>query len=180
MKKIMSRLLAGVLILAAVFTTIPVSQVQASEKLYWMDAQEKAGYVGKVMNDGSIGSTFHEGIMQVEGETAYFIDINKDFISGYKTRSDASTRMSTDQIADVALSLEYVKQYAASHKDLNYKQVYLLEQCVVWQHLSVHLDWQCDNVRATYDEISKAVQNEAYAGAKAFIKENKGRYECGG
>ena len=39
--------------------------------------------------------------------------------------------LSTDQIADVALSLEYVKQYAASHSSLNYKQVYLLEQCVV-------------------------------------------------
>ncbi len=180
MKKIMNRLLAGVLSLAAVFTTLPASQVQAAEKQYWTDAQEKAGYVEKVMNDGSIGSKFHEGIMQVEGETAYCIDINTDFLSGYKIRSDASSRMSADQIADVALSLEYVKQYAASHKELNYKQVYLLEQCVVWQRLSVHLGWQCDNVRAAYDEISKAVQNEVYAGAKAFVKENKGRYDCGG
>ena len=32
MKKIMNRLLAGVLSLAAVFTTLPVSQVQATEK----------------------------------------------------------------------------------------------------------------------------------------------------
>ena len=169
MKKIMNRLLAGVLSLAAVFTTLPASQVQAAEKQYWTDAQEKAGYVEKLMNDGSIGSTFHEGIMQVEGETAYCIDINTAFESGYKTRSDASTRMSADQIADVALSLEYVKQYAASHKELNYKQVYLLEQCVVWQRLSVHLGWQCDNVRAAYDEISKAVQNEVYTGAKDFF-----------
>jgi LPXTG-motif cell wall-anchored protein len=180
MKKIMNRLLAGVLSLAAVFTTLPASQVQAAEKQYWTDAQEKAGYVEKVMNDGSIGSTFHEGIMQVEGETAYCIDINTDFQSGYKTRSDASSRMSADQIADVALSLEYVKQYAASHKELNYKQVYLLEQCVVWQRLSVHLGWSCDNVRAAYDEVSKAVQDEVYAGAKAFVKANKGRYDCGG
>ena len=88
--------------------------------------------------------------------------------------------MSADQIADVALSLEYVKLYADSHKELNYKQVYLLEQCVVWQRLSVHLGWSCDNVRASYDEISKAVQNEVYAGAKAFVKEKKGRYDCGG
>ena len=180
MKKIMKCLLTGVLSLATVFTALPASQVQAAEKQYWTDAQEKAGYVEKVMNDGSIGSTFHEGIMQVEGETAYCIDINTDFQSGYKTRSDASSRMSADQIADVALSLEYVKQYAASHKELNYKQVYLLEQCVVWQRLSVHLEWSCDNVRAAYDEVSKAVQDEVYAGAKAFVKANKGRYDCGG
>ena len=45
MKKIMNRLLAGVLSLAAVFTTLPASQVQAAEKQYWTDAQEKAGYV---------------------------------------------------------------------------------------------------------------------------------------
>ncbi|CVH79241.1 Cna protein B-type domain protein [Clostridiales bacterium CHKCI006] len=63
---------------------------------------------------------------------------------------------------------------------MNYKQVYLLEQCVVWQRLSVHLGWQCDNVRASYDEIPKAIQDEVYAGAKAFASENKGRYECGG
>ncbi len=42
MKKIMKRLLTGVLSLAAVFTTLPVSQVQAAEKQYWTDAQEKA------------------------------------------------------------------------------------------------------------------------------------------
>ncbi|MZK08766.1 hypothetical protein GT580_16300, partial [Dorea longicatena] len=35
-------------------------------------------------------------------------------------------------------------------------------------------------VRASYNEISQAVQNEVYAGAKAFVKANKGRYECGG
>ena len=180
MKKIINRLLAGVLSLAAVLTTLPASQVQAAEKQYWTDAQEKAGYVEKVMNDGSIGSTFHEGIMTVEGETAYCIDINTDFQSGYKSRSDASTRMSADQIADVALSLEYVKQYAASYRELNYKQVYLLEQCVVWQRLSVHLGWNCDHVRAAYDEVSKAVQDEVYAGARAFVKANKGRYDCGG
>ena len=67
----------------------------------------------------------------------------------YETRADASSRMSADQISDVALSLEYVKQYSEAHKELNYKQVYLLEQCVVWQRLSVHLGWQCDNVRAS-------------------------------
>lgn len=38
------------------------------------------------MNDGSIGSTFNEGNMKVEGETAYCVDINTDFKNGYKTR----------------------------------------------------------------------------------------------
>lgn len=58
--------------------------------------------------------------------------------------------------------------------------MYLLEQCVVWQRLSVHLGWQCDNVRASYDEISKFIQDEVYDSAKAFVKENNGLYECGG
>ena len=118
--------------------------------------------------------------MKVEGETAYCVDINTNFKNGYKTRSDASTRTSSDQIADVALSLEYVKQYTATHTGLNNNQKYLLEQCVVWQRLSEQLGWQCDNVRASYNEISQVVQNEVYAGAKAFAKANKGRYECGG
>lgn len=107
-------MLTGLLTLATVFTALPASTVHASGMQYWTDAEEKAGYVEKVMNDGSIGTTFHEGIMKVEGETAYCVDINTDFQSGYKVRSDASSRMSADQISDVALSLEYVKQYRAS------------------------------------------------------------------
>ena len=180
MKKILKRLATGFLAFATIVTALPTTAVHASEKQYWTESAERVGIVEKVMNDGSIGSTFNEGYMKVEGETAYCVDINTDFKNGYKTRADASTRMSYDQISDVALSLEYVKQYTQSHSGLNYKQVYLLEQCVVWQRLSVHLGWQCDNVRASYDEIPKAIQDEVYSGAKAFASENKGRYECGG
>lgn len=180
MKGIIKRLCTGFLALATMLTALPTTAVHAAEKQYWTTGKEKAGVIEKVMNDGSIGSTFNESWFVVEGETAYCIDINTDFISGYKTRADASTRMSDDQISDVALSLEYVKQYAKTHNNLNDKQVYLLEQCVVWQRLSVHLGWECDNVRASYDEIPKSVQDEVYTGAKAFVKKNKGRYECGG
>ena len=60
-----------------------------------------------MMNDGTIKSTFNEGHMKVEGETAYCVDINTGFKNGYKTRHDASASMSADQIEDVALSLEY-------------------------------------------------------------------------
>lgn len=63
----------------------------------------------RLMNDDSIGSIFHEGIMQVEGERVCCIDINIMFQSSYKTRSDASAPMSHEQTADVTLSLEYVK-----------------------------------------------------------------------
>ena len=177
MKKTWKRLCTGFLALATVVTALPTTPVHAESKQYWTESAERVGIIEKVMNDGSIGSTFNEGYMKVEGETAYCIDINTDFKNGYKTRADASSRMSADQISDVALSLEYVKQYGEAHKELNYKQVYLLEQCVVWQRLSVHLGWQCDNVRASYDEIPKATQDEVFAGARAFVKENKGRYE---
>lgn len=180
MKKKIKRLLTGVLALATVVTALPISQVHASETQYWTESTERVGIIEKVMNDGSIGSTFNEGMMKVEGDTAYCVDINTSFQNGYKTRSDASSRMSADQIADVALSLEYIKQYADSHKGLNHKQVYLLEQCTVWQRLSVHLGWSCDNVRASYDEIAKATQEEVFSGAREFVKANKGRYECGG
>ena len=56
----------------------------------------------------------------------------------------------------------------------------LMKQEGIYKRLSVHLGWQCDNVRASYDEIPKATQDEVFSGAKAFVKENKGRYECGG
>ena len=38
MKKILNRLLAGFLSLAAVFTTLPVSQVHAAETQYWTES----------------------------------------------------------------------------------------------------------------------------------------------
>ncbi len=180
MKNILKRVCTGFLALATVITTLPATTAHAAEKQYWTESAERVGIIEQVMNDGSIKATFNEGYMKVEGETAYCIDINTAFKNGYKTRADASTRMSADKISDVALSIEYVKQYAETHKELNYKQVYLLEQVVVWQRLSVHLGWQCDNVRAAYSEIPKATQEEVFAGAKAFVKENKGRYECGG
>ena len=156
MNKLVKRLLTGTLAFATILTALPVTAVHASGNQYWTESAERVGYIEHVMNDGSIKSTFNEGHMKVEGETAYCVDINTSFKNGYKTRSDASTRMSSDQIADVALSLEYVKQYTASHTNLNYKQGYLLEQCVVWQRLSEQLGWQCDNVRASYNEISQA------------------------
>ena len=180
MKKILKRLCTGFLAFATVVTALPSTAVYASDTQYWTESDERVGIVEKVMNDGSISSTFNEGHMKVEGEDAYCIDINTDFQNGYKTRADASSRMSADQIADVALSIEYVKQYAKNHSGLSSQHNYLLRQLVVWQRLSVHLGWQCDNVRASYDEISKAVQDEVFAGAKAFVKENKGRYDCGG
>ena len=180
MKKTWKRLCTGFLALATVVTALPTTPVHAESKQYWTESKERVGIVEKVMNDGSIGSTFNEGHLTVEGEDAYCIDINTDFKNGYKTRADASSRMSTDQISDVALSIEYVKQYTDSHSGISKNHAYLLRQLVVWQRLSVHLGWQCDNVRASYDEIQKATQDEVFSGAKAFVKENKGRYECGG
>ena len=180
MKKILKRLATGFLAFATIVTALSTTAVHASEKQYWTESAERVGIVEKVMNDGSIGSTFNEGHMTVEGEDAFCVDINTNFRNGYKTRADASTRMSYDQISDVALSIEYVNQYVQSHSGLSSQHIYLLKQCVVWQRLSVHLGWQCDNVRASYDEIPKAIQDEVYAGAKAFASENKGRYECGG
>ena len=180
MKKIWKRVCTGLLALITILTALPITSVQAAETQYWTESSERVGYIEHVMNDGTIHSTFNEGHMRVEGETAYCVDINTGFKNGYKTRHDASASMSAAQIEDVALSLEYVKQYRGSHSNLNANQGYLLEQCVVWQRLSEQLGWQCDNVRAAYSEISQDIQNEVYAGARAFVQANKGRYKCGG
>ncbi len=180
MKKIWKRVCTGILALTTILTALPTTSVHAAETQYWTESSERVGYIEHVMNDGTIHSTFNEGHMKVEGETAYCVDINTGFKNGYKTRHDASSSMSAAQIEDVALSLEYVKQYRGNHSNLNANQGYLLEQCVVWQRLSEYLGWQCDNVRAAYSEISQDIQNEVYAGARAFVQANKGRYKCGG
>lgn len=83
MNKILKRLLTGVLTLATVFTALPTTAVHAAETQYWTESEERVGIVEKVMNDGSIGSTFNEGHMTVEGEDAYCIDINTGFKNGW-------------------------------------------------------------------------------------------------
>ena len=180
MKKIWKRVCTGLLTLTTILTALPTTSAYAAETQYWTESSERVGYIEHVMNDGTIHSTFNEGHMKVEGETAYCVDINTGFKNGYKIRHDASSSMSAAQIEDVALSLEYVKQSRGSHSNLNANQGYLLDQCVVWQRLSEYLGWQCDNVRAAYSEISQDIQNEVYAGARAFVQANKGRYKCGG
>ena len=114
MKKIMKRLLTSVLTLATVFTALPVTQVHAADSVY-TTTDGKAGTIVKVDNGGSEVSSFEESIMTADGQIAYCVDINTDFQSGYKNRVDAKDRMSSDQISDVALNLEYVKQYAKTH-----------------------------------------------------------------
>lgn len=178
MKKFIKRLLTGVLTLATVFTALPTTAVHAADSVY-TTTDGKAGTIVKIDNGGSEVSSFEESIMNADGQIAYCVDINTDFKSGYKNRVDAKDRMSNDQISDVALNLEYVKQYSKTHS-LSSKQAYLLEQCVVWRRLSVHLGWGYNNVRAAYDEISEKIQSEVYENAKAFAKENKDRYDCGG
>ena len=70
MKKTWKRLCMGFLALATVVTALPTTPVHAESKQYWTESAERVGIIEKVMNDGSIGSTFNEGYMKVEGETA--------------------------------------------------------------------------------------------------------------
>ncbi|HHQ8783847.1 TPA: hypothetical protein ACSVR1_003591 [Clostridioides difficile] len=58
MKGIIKRLCTGFLALATILTALPTTAVHAAEKQYWTTGKEKAGVIEKVMNDGSIGSTF--------------------------------------------------------------------------------------------------------------------------
>ena len=123
------------------------------------------------MNDGSIGSIQPGHDDEVEAETAYCIDINTDTQNDYKTRADAATH-ECRQISDVALSLGICQTVWRSSR--NELQTGLsIGTCVVWQRLSVHLGWQCDNVRASYDEIPKATQDEVFSVQKPLIKKIK-------
>ena len=106
MKKMLKRLCMGFLALATVVTVLPTTPVQAESKQYWTESAERVGIIEKVMNDGSISSTFNEGMMKVEGETAYCIDINTDFKNGYKTRADASSRMELRPIIGNSFEVE--------------------------------------------------------------------------
>ncbi len=177
MKKIIKRLLTGVLTLAIVFTALPVTQVHAADSVY-THSDGKTGTVIKVTDGGEVESTFQEGWMKADGETAYCIQLGVAFQSGYKTRKDATERLNQSQITDVALNLEYIKEH--TKKGFTDEQSYLLQQCTVWRRLSVHLGWGFGKTHVDYDEISKNIQDKLYADAQAFAKVNKDHYDCGG
>lgn len=65
MKKTLKRLCTGFLALATVVTALPTTPVHAESKQYWTESAERVGIIEKVMNDGSIGSTFNEGYMKL-------------------------------------------------------------------------------------------------------------------
>lgn len=176
MEKILKRLLTAILAIVTVFTTLPVTQVHAADSVY-THSDGHAGTVVKVTDGGSKESTFEEGWLKADGKTAYCIQLGEAFQSGYKTRKNAAERLSEAQINDVALNLEYVKKHT---KNYSAEQAYLLQQCTVWRRLSVHLGWGYKNTHVAYNEVPKSKQNELYANAKAFAKENKNRYDCGG
>ena len=67
MKKTWKRLCTGFLALATVVTALPTTPVHAESKQYWTESKERVGIVEKVMNDGSIGSTFNEGHLKRRG-----------------------------------------------------------------------------------------------------------------
>ena len=92
MKKILKRLLTGILTLATIVTTLPITQVYAAEQVY-TESTEKAGAIVNIDNNGNIVSAFTEGIMNAGGEIAYCVDINTGFQSGYKTRYDATEKL---------------------------------------------------------------------------------------
>ena len=96
MKKILKRLATGFLAFATIVTALPTTAVHASEKQYWTESQQSvSAIVEKVMNDGSIGSTFNEGHMKVEGEDCFLRGHQHQLpATVIRHRADASTRMS--------------------------------------------------------------------------------------
>ena len=69
MKKILKRLATGFLAFATIVTRFADNGSPRFEKQYWTESAERVGIVEKVMNDGSIGSTFNEGHMTLRART---------------------------------------------------------------------------------------------------------------
>ncbi len=168
-------LLSFILAVIALLGSIPV---YAADQVYVDDA-DPAGSVIKVADNGAELVHLNERIMTAGSETVYCIDINMDFESGYKTKCDASTEMSQEQITNIALCLEYIRQYAASNP-LSREQKYLLEQCILWRRMSNYLGWNCNKTHAGYDIIPQNVQDDIYAKAEEFARNNAGKYRCYG
>jgi hypothetical protein len=123
MEKILKRLLTGILAFVTVLATLPVTKVDAAEQVY-TDMAELAGKIIKVDNSGLEVDSLEENVMNADGQIAYCIDIDAHFTPGYKNRINASDRMSSGQITDVALSLEYVKRYVQEHAGFSTNQIF--------------------------------------------------------
>ncbi len=174
-KKLITSVLSFILAITALLGSFPV---YAADQVYVDDA-DLAGSVIKVADNGAELVHLNERIMTAGSETVYCIDINMDFESGYKTKYDAATEMSQEQITNIALCLEYIRQYASSNP-LSREQKYLLEQCILWRRMSTYLGWNCSNTHAGYEIIPQNVQDDVYAKAADFAQKNAGKYRCYG
>ena len=105
-KKLIASILSFILVISALPGSFPV---YAADQVY-VDDPDPAGSVIKVADNGAELVHLNERIMTAGSETVYCIDINMDFESGYKTKHDAATEMSQEQITDIALCLEYIRQ----------------------------------------------------------------------
>lgn len=174
-RKLITGILCFILATTALLSSFPA---YAADQVYVDDANP-AGSVIKVADNGTELVHLNERIMTAGNETVYCIDINMDFESGYKTKCDASTEMTQEQITNIALCLEYIRQYAASNP-LSREQKYLLEQCILWRRMSTYLGWNCSNTHAGYEIIPQNVQDDVYAKAADFARKNAGKYRCYG
>lgn len=174
-KTLAASILSFMLAVTSLLGSIPV---YAADQVYVDDA-DLAGSVIKVADNGTELVHLNERIMTAGSETVYCIDINMDFESGYKTKYDAATEMTQEQITNIALCLEYIRQYAASNP-LSREQKYLLEQCILWRRMSTYLGWNCSNTHAGYEIIPQNVQDDVYAKAADFAQKNAGKYRCYG
>ena len=95
MKNLFKYLIVSIIAFTTILTVLPITQAHASEQVY-TDSPEMAGTIVTVDNAGNIVSTFEEGVLNVDGEIAYCIDINTQFQSGYKTRYNATEKLSND------------------------------------------------------------------------------------
>ena len=71
MKSIWKRFCTGFLAFATLVTTLPITQVYAASNKYWTESIGHVGIVEKVMNDGSIESSFDEGHFTVEARRSF-------------------------------------------------------------------------------------------------------------
>ena len=179
MIKAIKRLFVGILAGLTSISAVGLTNVYAGDTSYYSDMTSDIGIITgatgcKLVPNGNISEPY----LRVNGKNVYCADINTDFENGYKTRYDAKDSLTYEQIQDIALSLEYVKQYSATHTDLTQDQFYLLEQCIVWSRLSKDKSWNCDNLYVK--DVDKNIQDTIYNQASTYVSNNKDNYDCGG
>ena len=168
-----------------VMAAMPLLLPESKGKAHAVTAKSQSLAIGicaiSQYTDGSYVHDFDQGILGVNGEVAFCMDPAIDFRSGDVQSADILSRISRDQLDDIAMRAYYARSVYSDAYVSDDARI-ILAQTLIWEVISPNESYilvPAEN-GGSFSEVTAAVRDDVCAKAREFSSSNKGRYECSG